>query len=58
MELLISFQAFFGIIDLLAILPYYIEIALQVDTVCLLPIRSILDTDVTVPVFNFSLLYP
>ena len=28
--------AFFGIIDLLGILPYYIEIALQQDTVCVL----------------------
>ena len=28
-------EAFYGIIDLLAILPYYIEIALSQDTVCL-----------------------
>ena len=27
------FAAFFGIVDLLAILPYYIEIILQLDTV-------------------------
>lgn len=34
--------AFFGIVDLLAVLPYYIEVALQEDTVCTtsyLPLR-------------------
>ena len=32
-----STPAFFGIMDLLAILPYYIEIALQKDTVSFSP---------------------
>ncbi len=30
----VSYVAFFAIVDLLAILPFYIEIALREDTVC------------------------
>jgi potassium voltage-gated channel Shal-related subfamily D protein 2 len=35
-----NFLAFFGIIDLLSVAPYYIEILLQQDTVCSIPICS------------------
>jgi Ion transport protein len=49
--------AFFGIIDLLAILPYYIEIILQQDTVCYFYSVIKSQPDVTQSVlFRFSIL--